>query len=329
MCQAIVYLSSEKFIKHTPPLIGLLLFLSACQLSQTPPVLPADTPLSPKGNLPMETPTSVRLQQSPVLEISETPTGSPGPTTQTPETDLSSQDTATITIIYDNHPYDQRLSTAWGFAALVEFREHVLLFDTGGEGSIFIDNLRILEIDPARIQSVLISHAHGDHIGGLNTLLGTGARPVVYLLPSFTGSFKHQVDKITTVVETVPGQTLAGGLYTTGEIKHSIPEQALVVDTSKGLVVITGCAHPGIVRIVERAKTAFDRPVHLVLGGFHLASQSEGRIAAILEDFRRLGVEKVGPCHCTGDQAIAMFKQEYGSDFIQVGVGKEITIEGE
>ncbi len=67
----------------------------------------------------------------------------------------------------------------------------------------------------------------------------------------------------------------------------------------------------------------------LILGGFHLGDLSENRIAVILADFRRLGVEKVAPCHCTGDLAITMFEQEYGVDFVQVGVGKEIVVEGE
>ena len=315
--------------KQLPLLICILLILNACQSLQATPSPPAETQApdtgDPASEIPMKRSPRPHLTPKITEEISEVPTLVAG----TPGSEIFAQDALTITILYDNYPYDQRLKTAWGFAALVEYREHVLLFDTGGEGPIFIDNLQTLGIDPTRIQSVLLSHAHGDHTGGLSALLGTGVRPVVYPLPSFTGSIKYQVDQITTMVETAPEQPIAEGLYTTGEIRYGIPEQALVVDTSKGLVVITGCAHPGIVRIVERAKTAFDRPVHLVLGGFHLVDQSDSSIAAILEEFRRLGVEKVAPCHCTGDQAIGMFKQEYGADFVQVGVGKEIVVNGE
>jgi 7,8-dihydropterin-6-yl-methyl-4-(beta-D-ribofuranosyl)aminobenzene 5'-phosphate synthase len=69
-------------------------------------------------------------------------------------------------------------------------------------------------------------------------------------------------------------------------------------------------------------------PVYLVLGGFHLGNKSETEISAILADFRRLGVQKVAPCHCTGERAIAMFSAEYGQAFVQAGVGTVITLDG-
>lgn len=231
-----------------------------------------------------------------------------------------------ITIVYDNNPFNSRLKTTWGFSALVEYREQTLLFDTGGDGRILLENMRVLGIDPARIQSVILSHAHGDHTGGLSALLDIGNRLSVYLLPSFADTYKRQVGQVAQVIEVVPGQIVGDGILTTGEISGSIPEQALVIHTGEGLVVITGCAHPGVVRIIERAIDLTDDPVHLVLGGFHLGNKSETEISAILADFRRLGVQKVAPCHCTGERAIAMFAEEYGQAFVQAGVGKVITV---
>jgi len=108
---------------------------------------------------------------------------------------------------------------------------------------------------------------------------------------------------------------------TTGEIQGRIVEQSLAVTTEQGLVVVTGCAHPGIVEVVRRARQMGGDEVCLVLGGFHLASASEGRIAAILASFRELGVRRVAPCHCTGKGAMRMFAAEYGEDFIKAGVG--------
>jgi len=128
------------------------------------------------------------------------------------------------------------------------------------------------------------------------------------------------------VVEVVPGQALAEGVFTTGEMGRTIPEQALVIDTDRGLVVITGCAHPGIVQVATQAKESFGGQIHLVMGGFHLGGKTEAEISAVLADFRKLGVEKVAPCHCTGDGAIAMFAAEYGDDFIEAGVGRMISI---
>jgi 7,8-dihydropterin-6-yl-methyl-4-(beta-D-ribofuranosyl)aminobenzene 5'-phosphate synthase len=244
--------------------------------------------------------------------------------TKTPMPDTQS---LTITIVYDNNAYDQRLKSAWGFSALVEYRDHTLLFDTGGDGPTLIENMRILGIDPTQIESVVLSHAHEDHTGGLSALLEYGARPIVYLLPSFSTAFKNQVSRTTEVIEVTPGLSIAKGLYTTGEMGQSIPEQALVIRADQGLVIITGCAHPGIVEIVEQARKMFDEPVHLVLGGFHLTSKSKAEIGSILKELRRLEVEQVAPCHCTGESAIAMFAAEYGENFIQAGVGRVIRLD--
>jgi 7,8-dihydropterin-6-yl-methyl-4-(beta-D-ribofuranosyl)aminobenzene 5'-phosphate synthase len=233
-----------------------------------------------------------------------------------------------ITIVYDNTAYDQRLKSVWGFSALVEYNDQSLLFDTGGDGQILIENMQILGIDPALIERVVLSHAHGDHTGGLSAILASGARPVVYLLPSFSNVFKQRVAEITEVIEVTPGLSIAQNMYTTGEMRHGVPEQALVIQSDQGLVIITGCAHPGIVEIVDRSRTLFDDRVRLVMGGFHLGSKSEAEIEAILEDFRRLGVEQVAPCHCTGEGAMAMFAAEYGEDYIQAGVGREIILNG-
>jgi 7,8-dihydropterin-6-yl-methyl-4-(beta-D-ribofuranosyl)aminobenzene 5'-phosphate synthase len=107
-----------------------------------------------------------------------------------------------------------------------------------------------------------------------------------------------------------------------------IQEQALVLHTSLGLILITGCAHPGILKMTERAQSIFDEPIYLVMGGFHLRSKSPVQIKSILSEFRQLGVERVAPSHCTGEGAIALFEKEYGEDFIRIGAGKILTLEG-
>lgn len=234
----------------------------------------------------------------------------------------------TITIVFDNNTYDQRLKSARGFSALVAYRDNTLLFDTGGDGQVLMDNMRNLGIDPTQIESVMLSHFHGDHTGGLGALLHAGARPTVYVLPSFSTSFIRQVVKTVEVIEVTPGLLIAEDQYTTGEMGLSIHEQALVIQTDQGLVIITGCAHPGIVEIVEQSRLMFDERVRLLLGGFHLGSKSKAEIETILRDFRRLGVEQVAPCHCTGEGAINMFAEEYGENFIRAGVGKVIVLFG-
>jgi 7,8-dihydropterin-6-yl-methyl-4-(beta-D-ribofuranosyl)aminobenzene 5'-phosphate synthase len=233
----------------------------------------------------------------------------------------------TISIVYDNYAFDPRLGTAWGYAALVEYRGHILLFDTGGDSTNLLSNMSIMAIDPVRIQSLSISHNHGDHTGGLRGLLKTGSRPTIYLPPSFPKRFKRRIGRIVEISEVTPGQSIAAGLYTTGELYNSIEEQSLVIQSGKGLVIVTGCAHPGIVKIIQRAHELLDAPVYLVMGGFHLRSKNKAEMATILADFRRLGVTKVAPSHCTGDEQIGLFAEAYGDDFIQAGAGTIIHVE--
>jgi 7,8-dihydropterin-6-yl-methyl-4-(beta-D-ribofuranosyl)aminobenzene 5'-phosphate synthase len=161
----------------------------------------------------------------------------------------------------------------------------------------------------------------------LSALLATGIQPNVYLLPSFPASFKQAVGQGTPVIETMPDQAITERIFTTGEISGAIPEQAIAIEIDQGVVILTGCAHPGIVTIVEHIQDMFGKPVYLVLGGFHLKDKSPDEISAIVQAFRRLKVERAGPCHCTGEQAIAAFAKEYGENFVQIGTGTIIEIE--
>jgi 7,8-dihydropterin-6-yl-methyl-4-(beta-D-ribofuranosyl)aminobenzene 5'-phosphate synthase len=236
-------------------------------------------------------------------------------------------DSLRLTVLYDNYSHDPRLETGWGFAALLEHDGHAVLFDTGADGDALLGNLRALSIDPRSIDAVVLSHAHADHTGGLEMLLATGVRPTVYLLPSFPESFKRRIGSLTTVVETEAGQNIGDRIFTTGELDGGIPEQALIVETDRGLLVVTGCAHPGVARLVARAMALRNQAAHLVLGGFHLRRSAPEELRALIAEFRRLGVEGVAPCHCTGDRAIEMFAAEYGESFIRAGAGLVIHAE--
>jgi 7,8-dihydropterin-6-yl-methyl-4-(beta-D-ribofuranosyl)aminobenzene 5'-phosphate synthase len=308
------------------PLIGLAL-LVACRAE---PVA-APEPIPTAQPTAAETGPTEAIEPEATATVVEAPAGvSPAATAAAVEKEgeavTAAEDVLTITVVYDNYVHDSRLTTAWGFSALIEYRGQTLLWDTGGDGPTLLGNMDILGIDPAQIERVALSHPHGDHTGGLEGLLATGARPEVYLIPAFSAHFREAVGRITTVTEVEAGQALADGMYTTGQMSGPPGEHALVIETGRGLVIVTGCAHPGIAQIVARAKELFGGPVYLVMGGFHLGSKSEAQIKAILEDFRAMGVEKAGPCHCTGDQAIAMFAEEYGEDFVPVGVGSVIEV---
>lgn len=229
-----------------------------------------------------------------------------------------------INVVYDNYQYGPDTKTGWGFGCVVQANE-TILFDTGGDGPTLLANMEAMGISPEEIEIVVLSHIHGDHTGGLDGFLGENSNVKVYVPASFPESFKESVRARGAEVVGVTGYTkISGGVYTTGELGTSIKEQSLLVETDKGITVITGCAHPGIAHIVEKAKESSGKDIYLVMGGFHLGGESDEEIGSILSGFRGLGVKRVAPCHCTGDRAIYLFGQEYGKDFIKSGTGKII-----
>ena len=106
---------------------------------------------------------------------------------------------------------------------------------------------------------------------------------------------------------------------------RSFHEQALALKTTEGLVVITGCAHPGIVNMVRKAReiTGEER-VYLGVGGFHLRGETPSRIESIAQELRLLSVRKVAPCHCSGDGTRKLFRERFEADYIESGVGKRV-----
>jgi 7,8-dihydropterin-6-yl-methyl-4-(beta-D-ribofuranosyl)aminobenzene 5'-phosphate synthase len=252
----------------------------------------------------------------------------PLPSNASPRSGTEKPMEASVTILYDNNRFDPRLKTAWGFSCLVRGWEKTILFDTGGDGTTLLENMKRLGVEPAEIDIVVLSHIHGDHTGGLGAFLKKNSRVVLYLPGSFPENFKKSVMSLGGhVEEVVQAKELFPGAYTTGELGDGIREQALALKTREGLVVITGCAHPGIVSMVRKAREITgENKVYLVIGGFHLSSESASRLKSILKEFRRLSVQKAAPCHCTGEGAHRLFKQEYGADYIECGVGKRVTL---
>jgi 7,8-dihydropterin-6-yl-methyl-4-(beta-D-ribofuranosyl)aminobenzene 5'-phosphate synthase len=235
--------------------------------------------------------------------------------------------TITITILYDNYPFDDRLKTEWGFSCLIEGLEKTILFDTGGNGAVLMDNIEKLVVNPDEIDAVFLSHEHWDHTGGLQDFLQHNQKVVVYLLASFPESIKNIITHAgATFVEITSPTYFCERAGTIGELGTSINEQSLVIETDDGLVIVTGCAHPGIVHIIEAVKNYFGKNVYMVFGGFHLGGYSDSELMKMIQDFRKLGVVKVGPCHCSGDRCRTLFKDEYKDDFVEIGAGKTILI---
>jgi 7,8-dihydropterin-6-yl-methyl-4-(beta-D-ribofuranosyl)aminobenzene 5'-phosphate synthase len=236
----------------------------------------------------------------------------------------------TLTVVYDNNgptsdavPTDPALRTGWGFACLVERGDDLLLFDTGGDAGILRNNLAALGVDATDIDVLVLSHYHSDHTGGIDALLDAGATPTVFVPASFPSSFTAQLAARTEVLEVTGPAELLPGIRTTGEMGSAIIEQSLVIETPEGLVVVTGCAHPGIVDIVRRA--AESGHVALVIGGFHLKEAGTAAIDDVITDLQALGVARVAPTHCSGDRARGRFAEAFGDGFVLVGVGSVLT----
>jgi len=237
-------------------------------------------------------------------------------------------ETVGITVVYDNNQMLEGLQTDWGFACLVEFEKTKLLFDTGDDGSILLNNMSKLDIHPEDIDLVFLSHFHHDHTGGLNDFLQKNSDVTIYYPQSFppqlVESMKQSGAKLVPISSF---QRLQENIFSLGESGGSIPEQSMAIRTSKGIVVITGCAHPGIIKILEVAKSSFpEETIYLAMGGFHLLHQTENELKSTVNQILKMETLNVGPSHCSGDAARKMFREIYKDGYIEIGVGKKIII---
>jgi len=212
-----------------------------------------------------------------------------------------------VTIVYDNEVYKKGvgLIADWGFSSLVEVENAPrILFDTGTDGRILLNNMEKLGIDPTSIDEVFISHAHFDHTGGLSELLKVNRKAKIYVPPSFRGPSAREV-------VTVTGPTkIHENVFSTGELDRI--EQSMAVKTGKGIVLIVGCSHPRMSRILETA-SRFGK-VYAIIGGLHSFSE--------YELFKELGL--ICPAHCT--QHKMEIRNLYPNKYISGGVGRVITI---
>lgn len=237
----------------------------------------------------------------------------------------SPQEAVTVTVLYDNYKHDPALRTDWGFSCLVEGLEKTILFDTGTKGDLLLENMQKLAINPNDVDVVVLSHIHSDHTGGLAALLKRNPEVTVFAPQSFPASFKENVIKTgAEYVEVSDGVQICKNAFSTGEVLGNVIEQALIVETAEGPVVITGCAHPGVVNMVRKARQMMAANVHAVLGGFHMHGMSDRQIKRIIKQLKELGVQSAGPCHCSGDRTRELFAKEFGGGYIAAGVGSKL-----
>jgi 7,8-dihydropterin-6-yl-methyl-4-(beta-D-ribofuranosyl)aminobenzene 5'-phosphate synthase len=268
-----------------------------------------------------------------------------------------------ITILYDAFGNDAAMKKDWGFSALVEAAGKRILFDTGNDPDVFAANVKTKGVDLTNIDFVVLSHRHSDHMAGLSHVLSVNPTVKIYApregfgiygssLPStfyrkdeslppemryydgrpphvmkfgtaWQGANFELIDKTT---EIAPGITLIA-LVSDAVGTKELKELSLAVNTSDGVVLVVGCAHPGVEKIVEAA-TAINPKIRLIAGGFHLIVAPDEvvakSVAALKDSFK---VENIAPGHCTGEPTFAALKHAFGDRYLYAGVGTSLPLE--
>lgn len=207
-------------------------------------------------------------------------------------------------ILYDNNA-SGNFKAGWGFSCYIETKEDKILFDTGWNGNILLHNMEVMGLSTQDIKKVVISHSHWDHIGGLNHILRYNT-PEIFLPKSVSRNLKNEIKRFADVIEIFGKQEISNGVWTTGELGDEIKEQSLIIETGKGKVILTGCAHPGLENILEELGDIED--IHAVVGGFHDSNVD------ILN-----GISVIIPCHCS--EKIDEIKRNNPESFIECKIG--------
>jgi 7,8-dihydropterin-6-yl-methyl-4-(beta-D-ribofuranosyl)aminobenzene 5'-phosphate synthase len=267
-----------------------------------------------------------------------------------------------ITVLYDAFGTDSTMTKDWGFSALVEIAGKRILFDTGDNAEIFAANVKAKGIDLTNLDFVVLSHRHSDHMAGLSHVLSVNPTVKIYAPKegfgiygsSLPSSFYRKDDSlppdmryydgkppeimkfgaawpnahfelIDQTTEIAPGITLIAQISDAPGTRE-LKELSLAVNTGDGMVLVVGCSHPGIERIVEAA-AAINPRIHLVVGGFHLVIAPDETIAKVVTALHdRFKVENIAPGHCTGEPTFAALKKAFGDKYLYAGLGTSISL---
>jgi 7,8-dihydropterin-6-yl-methyl-4-(beta-D-ribofuranosyl)aminobenzene 5'-phosphate synthase len=268
-----------------------------------------------------------------------------------------------VTILYDSFGKNPSLTMDWGFAALVEYGGKRILFDTGNNAKIFEHNVKAVGVDLGNLDFVVMSHRHGDHMGGLAYLLKVNPTVKIYApkersgvygddqpsstwyrkdasLPAEQRYYSGAPPEIIHMGEAWPGANfqlidrnteIAPGMYLIALVSDrpgtlELHELSLAIRTPDGLVLVVGCSHPGVEHIVQEA-TAINPHINILFGGLHQIQAPDPeveRIATVLHNQYRL--ERVAPGHCTGEPEFAALKKTFGDHYVYAGVGSVVDL---
>lgn len=246
-----------------------------------------------------------------------------------PAEKINKKDSFRIVITFNNCPSDTNLEAGPGFSAWIEFRDRVIVFDTGSDYLTLLGNMSKLKLDYLKVTDIFISHNHWDHIYGIPGIAGVKNFQVNTFIPkSSVDAIIQQVPRLQ-YTETEEFKELYPRIWSTGELSSqflntSIAEQMMILETEEGLIVIKGCSHPGIETLINLVSNKFPgKTIKLLLGGFHLENKTTEEIRLISDFLKESGVKAIAPSHCTGEYAIVYFKNNWGKNYIQMFLGDE------
>ncbi|MFB0559773.1 MAG: MBL fold metallo-hydrolase [Candidatus Lokiarchaeia archaeon] len=243
---------------------------------------------------------------------------------------LDEVESVKITTLVDNKSINEELQSTWGlsfFVSIIVSDKHFnILMDTSGSIPAFFHNIDKLGINHQDTDAIFISHRHGDHCGALPQVLQTIPKQVMVYVPDFRFFNVEYLQKLGGIqVVTDKASNIFPGCMSTGDLGRGLSEHSLIVNVkNKGLIIITGCSHPGVVRIIEKAREVSGiSKVYGVIGGLHISGSTAKPVANYLEE---IDVQIVSPCHCTGDDAKKIIKQTLGKRYLTNGSGLVLTI---
>src|SRR5215467_14547933 len=268
-----------------------------------------------------------------------------------------------VTILYDSFGKNPALTMDWGFAALVEYGGKRLLFDTGNNAHIFEHSVNAAGVDLRNLDFVVMSHRHGDHMGGLAYLLKVNPTVKIYApkersgvygddqpsstwyrkdpsLPAEQRYYSGAPPEIIHMGEAWPGANfqlidkkteIAPGMFLIALVSDlpgtlEVHELSLAIRTPDGLVLVVGCSHPGVEQIMQEA-SAIEPHIKILIGGLHQIQAADSeveRIAAALHDQYKL--DRIAPGHCTGEPEFAALKKTFGDHYLYAGVGSVVDL---
>ena len=268
-----------------------------------------------------------------------------------------------ITILVENTAHNDSLKAEHGLSFWIKYGDKKVLFDTGQSESISY-NAKVLDIDIAKTNVIILSHGHYDHTGGLHAVLGITSKAKIYLHPAATGSkFSRKNSKAkyigmpdsakkaiqdSTIIWTATPAKIFPGMLVTGQVPRMndyenvggpffadencrkpdelLDDQTLFINSSKGLVVVSGCAHAGVVNTLEYiSKLTGEKRMYAVIGGMHLLNASPIRIANTIETFKKYRVQRIVPLHCTGRKAVEALEAAFGDNCLCLGAGGRVS----